>query len=199
AAVGADAAVCRDAVEVPVGEPALGQGAEGNKPTTDLAHTVFQAVFLDFTIKQRVAVLADDKGAVQVVQNGGGFFQRGAIVVGKPHIQCLAAALGLGQGFHGFFQQGGGVHAVVVEDIHIVQAHPLQALVQPGQQMLAAAPVPVGAVPHQVPGLGADDQFVPVGAEILPQNAAEVPLRRTGCGAVVIGQIKVGDAVVEGG
>ena len=136
---------------------------------------------------------------MQLVQDGGGLFQRFAVIIGQARVQRLAALHGSGKGPHGLLQRSVGVHAVVVVDVHVVQAQPLQALVQAGQQILAAAPVTIGAVPHGIPCLGADDELIAVGHEVLVQDAAEVLLGTARLRAIVVGQVKVSDAVVEGG
>ncbi len=87
----------------------------------------------------------------------------------------------------------------MVEDVHIVQSKPLQALVQRGDQILAAAEVAVRAGPHLIAGLGADDQLVAMRGEIRAQQLAHVALGGTGFRPVVVGQVEVGDAVVERG
>ncbi len=85
-----------------------------------------------------------------------------------------------------------------VEDVDVLEAHALQALVEAGQQILARSPVAIRAGPHIVAGLGADDQFVAIGLEIEAQNLAEVAFRASRRRAVVVGQVEVGDAQVEG-
>ena len=87
----------------------------------------------------------------------------------------------------------------MVENVHIVQPHAAQALIQTGQQILAAAPVAVGACPHFITGLGRDNQLVAVDAQIIAQNFTKIPLGCARLRAVVVGQVKVGDAVVERG
>ena len=86
---------------------------------------------------------------------------------------------------------------MVVEDIYVVQSHPAQALVQAGHQILLAAPVAVRPRPHVVSGFGGDDQLVPVGPKALFQDAAEILLRRAVHRAVIVGQVEMGDAIVE--
>src|SRR5208282_764301 len=54
------------------------------------------------------------------------------------------------------------------------------------------------AGPHAPAGLGADDQLVAMGPEIEAQNLAEVLFRTPRRRAVVVGQVEVGDAQVEG-
>ena len=195
--IGVYAAVGRDTVQIPVGQKALCQRAEGDDALVQAGGGILQAVALNRAVKDRVAVLVDDEWHMQLVQNGRGLFQRGAVIVGQARIQRLAAAHSLRQCAHRLLQRGVGVHAVVVEDVHIVQSHAAQALVQTGQQVLAAAPVAVGAVPHHIPGLGGDDQLIAVDAEIIAQNFTKIPLGCARLGAVVVGKVKVGDAVVK--
>ena len=193
------AAVSRDAMQVAVGQAALGQRAEGDNALAQLGGSLFQAVFLHRAVQDGVAILVDDKRHMQLIQNGCGLFQRWAVIIGQACIQCLAAAHSLGQCAHRLLQRSLGVHAVVVENVHVVQPHAAQALIQAGQQVLAAAPIAVGAVPHRVSRLGGDDQLVAVGHQVVPQNFAKVGLGRARFRAVVVGQVKVGDAVVKGG
>ena len=195
--VGVYAAVGRDAVQVAVRQQALRQRAEGDDALVQLRGGLFQPIVFHRAVENRIAVLVDDERHVQLVQNGRCLFQCRAVVVGQAHIQRFAAAHGLCQRTHCLFQRGVGVHAVVVENIHIVQPHAAQALVKAGQQVLAAAPVAVGAVPHLEPGFGGDDQLVAVDAEVVPQNFTEIPLGRARLGAVVVGKVKVGDAIVK--
>ena len=79
----------------------------------------------------------------------------------------LAAAHRLGQRTHCFFQRGVRIHAVVVKNIHIVQPHAAQALIQAGQQVFAAAPVAVRAVPHFIACFGGNNQLIAVNAKVI--------------------------------
>lgn len=47
-------------------------------------------------------------------------------------------------------------------------------------------------------GLGGDEELVAVGTEVFLPDTAEVLLGRAGDGAVVVGEVEVADAVVEG-
>ena len=87
---------------------------------------------------------------------------------------------------------------MVVENVHIIQVHPLQGLIQAGNQVFPAAVVAVGAGPHVVAGLGGNHQLVPVGAPVPIHVDAEIPLGLAVGWAVVVGQVKVGDAQVKG-
>ena len=104
-AIGADAAVLRDAVEVAVGQQTLRQRAEGDDALVQPDSSLFQAVLLDGAVKDGVAVLVDDEGDVELVEDGAGFFQRLTVVVGQAGIKRLAAAHRLRQSTHGLFQR----------------------------------------------------------------------------------------------
>ena len=83
---------------------------------------------------------------------------------------------------------------MVIEDVHIIEPQTVQGLVGTGDQILAAAPVAVRAGPHIISGLGADDEFIPIGLEILCQELAGIFLGASVLGAIVVGQIKLADS-----
>ena len=87
---------------------------------------------------------------------------------------------------------------MVIEDVHVIDTHPLEALIQAGHQVFARAEVAVGTRPHVPARLGGDDQFVTIGAQVLPQDPTKGRLCRSGRGTVVVGQVEVRDAQVEG-
>ena len=84
------------------------------------------------------------------------------------------------------------------EEVHIVQVHPPEALVQARHQILPGTPFPVGAGPHVMPRLGGDEQFVAVGSEGFLHDYAEGFLGGAVGGAVIVGQVEVDDPVVKG-
>lgn len=86
----------------------------------------------------------------------------------------------------------------MVENIYIIQLHPQQALIETGKQILAASPVSVGARPHLISGFCTDKKLVPVGMQLLLQNPAEIAFRASGSRAVIVGQVKMRNAVIEG-
>jgi len=91
-----------------------------------------------------------------------------------------------------------GIGAVRVENIDIIEAEAAQALVEGREEIFARAPVAVGAGPHGVAGFFGDDEFVAVRGEIRAEHAAKILFRGVGGRAVVVGEIEVGDAEVEG-
>ena len=99
---------------------------------------------------------------------------RGALgrVGGDAGVERLALAHRGVERAHRLLERRLGVEAVGVEDVDVVEAHPREALVEAGQQVLARAPLAVRAGPHVVARLGGDDQLVAVGREVA----------RAGCG-----------------
>lgn len=87
---------------------------------------------------------------------------------------------------------------MMIKDIHILQPHAPQALIEAGDQVLFRAPITVGAGPHGVTGFRGDDQLIAPGPQIGVENAAKVLLGGAGRRAVVIGQIEMGNAAIEG-
>ena len=114
-------------------------------------------------------------------------------------IERLALAHRRVERAHGLLQRRVGIEAVRIEDVDIVEPHALEALVEAGEQVLAAAPLAIGARPHVVAGLGRDHHLVAMVAEIGLQDGAEQRLGRARRRAVIVGEVEMGDAHVEGG
>ncbi len=120
-------------------------------------------------------------------------------VGGDADVERLARLDGGVQRAHRLLQRRRRVGPVGVEDVDVVEAHPAQRLVQAGEHVLpSATALAVRAGPHVVAGLAGDDDLVPVGGEVVGQVAPEVGLRGAVGRAVVVGQVEVGDAEVEG-
>ena len=101
------------------------------------------------------------------------------------------------QCLQGFFDGCLRVRAVRVEDVHVVQVHAAQALIQAAHQVLARAPIAVGTRPHVVARLAGNEQLVAVGREGFLHDLPEGFLGRAVGRPVVVGQVEVRDAVVE--
>src|SRR5690242_13025527 len=86
----------------------------------------------------------------------------------------------------------------MIEDVDVLESHPLQTLIETRQQVLPGPPFPVRSGPHPVPGLGGDDEFVPVRGQILPQYPPERLLGGARRGPVVVREIEMRDTPVEG-
>ena len=85
----------------------------------------------------------------------------------------------------------------MVEDIDIIHIHPLEALVKAGNQVFFTAPVAVGSGPHVIARLRGKDKLVAVRLPIPLHVDAEIALGFSVGRAVVVGQVKMGDAVVK--
>ena len=88
---------------------------------------------------------------------------------------------------------------MVVENVHIIQAHALQRGIAAGHEVFPRAAEAVGAILHVPTGLRGNDHFIAVGSEILGHDATEIRLRRALRWAVIVGEVEVRDAVVERG
>ena len=192
------AGVGGDAAKVAVGEQALLERREGR-----VAHAVVLGVgdgaVVDVLLAEEVAfALVAEAGDVALLQ----------IVVGKhcgiygvardADVESLAGADYVNEGLQRLLEGRLGVVAVAVEEVHVVYVHAAEALVERGEEVLAAAPFAVRAGPHVVAGLGGDEHLVAVGAERLVHESAEGLLGGAVHWAVVVGEVKDGDAVVEG-
>src|SRR5690606_23521211 len=140
----------------------------------------------------------DECGAAEFAQDLGGAGGLLGVVVGDADVEGLAGAHGVGERAHGFLEGGVGVGAVVVKDVHVVEAHALERGIERGEQVFARAPFAVGAGGHAVAGFGGDDQLVAVGREVVAEELAEGFFGGAGGRAVVVGEVEVGDAEVEG-
>ena len=187
----------RDAVDVLVGQQAAGKGLKH-----DAAHVLpcqgSQQLVFNIAGKHIVARLADQEGDPPGLHDFGRLLCTVRRVVRDSDIQGSAAVHDGLQGAHGLLQRGLRIRAVVVEDVDIVQMHPLQALIRARNQVLSAAEVAVGAGPHVIARLGRDDELIPIGAPVAVHEDAEVGLGLSVRRTVVVGQIKMGDSRVKG-
>src|SRR5206468_2442210 len=81
--------------------------------------------------------------------------------------------------------------------VDIIQSHPLQALVETGQDIFAAAIFAIRSGPHAIAGLGRYDELVAMSGEVGPEDRAESFLGRSGRWAIIISEIEMGDAQIE--
>ncbi len=122
-----------------------------------------------------------------------------AVVIGDAGVQRLTLLHGRSQRAHGLLQRGLRVHPMGIKNIEILQPGALEALVQAGQQILAAAEIPVRAGPHGISRFAGKHQLIPVGTQVFFKNTAEILLGSAGHRAVVVRHIDVCDAAVECG
>src|SRR3954452_22223372 len=190
------ARVLRDAVQVSVGEHPLAERREH-----DAAHLLpaehLEQLRLDPAVEQRVRGLVDEQRRSHLAQDPYGVLGARAGVRRDARVERLALAHGRVDRSKRLLERRVGIEAVRVEDVDVVEPHPLQALVEAREQVFARAPFTVEARPHVVAGLRGDDQLVSVGQEVLAQDAAEVDLGGAGGRAVVVGEGEMADAEGE--
>ena len=192
----ADAAVRRNTGLIIARQPAARQRAERHQPTAFARQHVRQPGF-DFAVEHRIVFLMNQHRRAQLAQRADRNLRLFRRVARNADVKRLAAAHDLIERAHRLFNRRFRVGAVVVEDIHIIQIHPPQALVKAGNQVFPAAPVAVWPRPHVVARFGGNHQLVAVGFPIAQHVNAEVALRLAVGRAVVVRQIKMRDAVVK--
>ena len=84
-----------------------------------------------------------------------------------------------------------------IKDVDVVEAHSFKRLVTGGDQVFSTAKFTVRTRPHVIACFGRDDQFVAVTTEVSRQNLAKSFLGTAGGRAVVVGEIKMGDAMIK--
>ena len=186
-----------NAVEVAVGEQALGQGAEGDAADAFGAEALEEAHFAP-ALEHGVLELVDEAGCAEAAEHSGSGGGLLGVVIGDAGIERFAGTHGLMERAHGFLDGGIGIGAVGIKDVDVFEAQAAEALIEAGEQILAGAPIAVGAGPHIVAGLGGDDELIAVGGEVLAEEAAEILFGGAVGRAVIVGEVEVGDAEREG-
>ena len=119
-------------------------------------------------------------------------------IIRDADIECFAAADNVVERSHRLLKRRLRVGAVRIKDVHIIKAHPDQALVETGYQIFPRTPLTVGTGPHVVACFRRDNHFVTITSEIGIKNESEGSLSGALRRAVIVCQIKMGDAEVEG-
>ena len=193
----AGARVGGDALQVTVGEHALREWRKDRAAEAFLLHDLEQAR-LGGAFEEAVLGLMHDARRAELAQEGARARGVGGIIVGDRGVQRLARADRLGERAHGLFERRVRIAAVAIEDVHVRQAHPLQRLVERREEVLTGAEIAVRSGPHGVAGLGGDDQFIAVGAEVFAQDTTKGLFGAARYGSVVVREVEVRDAEVEG-
>ena len=179
------------------GQHALRQRGERDAADAELAERVEQPA-LDPPVDHRVRRLVDQQRRAERLEDLVGLPRPLRRVRRDARVQRPARPHGRVERAHRLLERRVRVEPVRVEDVDVLKPHPLQRLVEAGEQVLARAPFAVRPRPHVVPGLGGDDQLVPVRPEVLAQQPPEVDLSVPVGRPVVVRQVEVGDAEVEG-
>ena len=192
------AAIGWDAVEIAVGEETLCQRREGDESDAVFVAVVEGSVFLWRTVEHVESVLEDEQRTVALLQILIGELQCLQWPSADAEIECLALLHDVYHCLEGFLEWGIRVVAMAVEEVHIVQIHALEALVEARHQILARAPVAVRTFPHIISRLGRDEEFVTIRQEIILHQSAHGFLSASVRRAIVVGKVEVSDSVVEG-
>ena len=184
-------------MEITVGQKSLCQRAEGNDTDAVSCRVIFQTILLNISYKHGIFSLVDNKRCAQFLEQfcrcNGLFF----IVIGNSHIQCLTGSDNAIQCTNGLLQRCIWIRSVMVEDIHIIQSHALQALIQAGHEILFAAPVAVRSGPHIITGFRGNDQFISIPSQSFCKDPSKIFLRTARLRSIVVCQIKMCDPVVK--
>ena len=121
-----------------------------------------------------------------------------SVIVGDSRINRLTGLHNLKQGQHSLHQRGIRIHTMVIENIHVIQLHPFQGGVTACEQILSGTAISIGTLPHIIACLSANQKLFPIRAKISLVQNTEISLRLSIGGTVIVGQIKMGNAQVEG-
>src|SRR5690606_36587089 len=102
------------------------------------------------------------------------------------------------QGHHGLFQRSIRIKPMRIKNIHIIDPHPLKTLIAACDQIFSASPFPIRSGPHVITRLGGNHQLITMPAEVFPENSSESSLRTPCRRTVIICQVKMRNAQVEG-
>ena len=84
---------------------------------------------------------------------------------------------GSGKRPHGFFKWCRRIKPMGIENINVIETKPLQALIEARQHIFTAAKFSVRARPHQIAGLGGNDEFIAVARKICLAESLRKSLR----------------------
>ncbi len=159
--------------------------------------SVAQQLRLNPAIQHAVTRLMDEARRSQFAQQFRRARRFRRLIIREAGVKRLAAADGVGQRAHRFLQRRVGVGPVRIKNVHVIQPHPLERLVQRRQQIFARTPFAVRPRPHVITRLCGDDQFIAPFAEVVAQDAAKGFLRRAVRRAVIVREVKMRDAKVK--
>ena len=75
---------------------------------------------------------------------------------------------------HRLFERRLQIRTMRIENINVVEAHALETLIETCEQVLARTSFAIGTGPHEIPGLGRDNDLVTIGGEVLGEHSAKV-------------------------
>ena len=84
-----------------------------------------------------------------------------------------------------------------IENVNVIKAHAFQRLITRRDHVFARPPFAVGAVPHVIARFGRNDQLIAQVFEIGFQDVAKGGFGAACRGAVIVGEVKMRDAIVK--
>ena len=186
----------RDSLEVFIRQQTLGERGERDAANPFFPQDMKQALF-DPPVEHVVLRLMNQAGGPERFEDVHRLARLLRRIVGNAGVECLSAPHDLVERAHRLFEGRIRVGTVRVEDVHVLQPHALQALVDARDHVLARSPFAVRAGPHQVAGFRGDDKFIAMRGEIPLEDCSEILLGGTGGWTVVVRKVEVRDAEVE--
>src|SRR3984885_14639415 len=187
----------RDPVQVAVGEEALRQNGKSDASDSFSLEDIEKAVF-DPAIEHGVRGLMDEQRSAQSAQDSDRLRRALVRIGGNAHVERLPRRDCGMKSAERLLKGCLCIKVVVVEDVDVVEAQPAQTLIEACEEIFPRSKVAIGARPHVPAGLGGDDEFVAILAEVLAEDPSEIRLGTAIRGPIVVGQIKMGDTQVEG-
>src|ERR1700677_1123871 len=123
-------------------------------------------IVLDPAIDHRITRLMEQTGRPELLEDRCGLLGATRIVGGNADIKRLALANRVIERPHRFLERRLGIETVRVEDVDVIDAYALEALVEAGNQGFAPAPFAVRARPHEIARLGRDHELVAKDSEV---------------------------------
>ena len=192
------AAIRWDAMEIAVGEQTLCQRREGDETDAVLGAIVEDALLLWRTVEHIEAILVDEQWPVTLLQILVGKLQCLQRPSTNAQIECLTLLHDVNHRLQGLFERCVGVVTMTIEEVHVVEVHALEALVEACHEILARAPVAVRTFPHVVASLGGDEEFVTIRSEVVLHQSAHRFFGAAVWRTIIVGEVEVSDAMVEG-
>ncbi|SOT42656.1 hypothetical protein F01_420702 [Burkholderia cenocepacia] len=193
------ARVGRHAVQVLRREQALRERRERDAARADVVERAEQVV-LDPAVQHVVRRLVNQQRHLVLREQRGHLARLRGRIRRNADVERLALLHGRRQRARRFLERRVRVETVRIEDVDVVEPHPLQALVEAREHVLARpAAAAVRPRPHVPAGLRRDQQLVAIRPEILLQQPAEVGFGAAVRRPVVVREVEVVDAEVERG
>ena len=186
----------RNAVQIAIAQHPLRQRRKWNAANAFIRQHIEQTL-LHPTVQHRITRLMNQTRRAQFAQHVDRLRSQRRRIIRQTDVQRLTLPHHQIQRTHGFVQRRVGIGAMMVKNIHIIQPHAFQTLIQTGDQILFRAKIPIRPIPHGVTGFGRNNQFIPIRAKIAFEDGAEVLLRRAGRRPVIIRQIKMRHTAVK--